>query len=88
MAEQPNTQKAKAAIRLIAAMLEVVQDMEEQGAPSGPMYLAWMTQGGSLDGYQTFMTNLVEAGALRHAHNCYFITPEGRKLVGRLKDIV
>ena len=66
-------------------MLEVVADMKEQGAPSGPMYLSWMAQGGSLDGYMTFMGQMVENGMFTCQGHVYRITPQGQRLVDRLR---
>jgi hypothetical protein len=72
--------KTAAAIALIAAMLDTVAS-EPSGAPSGPMYVCWMSQGGSLDGYQTFMSNLVDARLLRHSGHVYHITPAGQSFL-------
>jgi len=73
--------KQKQALRLVFAMLETVVEMDKQGAPSGPMYVAWMSQGGSLDGYETLMAGLVEAKFVTRSNNCYFATDEGRRLL-------
>lgn len=63
-----------AAIRAVATMiLETVQEMGEQGAPSGPMYAALMGKM-SLNQYESIMYSLVKAGRLRkEGHVYYFI---------------
>lgn len=70
----PATPEQIQAIRAIAnVLLETVQEMGEQGAPSGPMYAAVMHRL-SLDQYTHFMDGLVKAGHLRQdGHVYYFV---------------
>jgi hypothetical protein len=62
------------ALRLIvSATLEAVAAAGPTGAPAGPLYAAMMTQGASLNQFESLMGCLVRAGKLRQDGNLYFI---------------
>lgn len=68
----PATPEQIQAIRAIAkALLETVEEMREQGAPSGPMYAAVMHRL-SLDQYTQFMSGLVKGGHVRQDGDVYY----------------
>lgn len=57
---------------LLKIILETVKEAGPAGAPSGPMYLAFMQHGCSLDQYEVMTGTLVDAGFLRKEGHCYF----------------
>jgi len=77
--------KTQMALQLIKGLLEAIDEMASQGAPSGPMYMVWMTQGGTYQAYQEIMFSLTRTGLIRQVNNCYFITPKGQAFMARLK---
>lgn len=59
---------------LLDIILSTVKETGPQGAPSGPMYMAFMTFGCSLEQYETMVGTLVDAGFLRRSgHVLYWI---------------
>lgn len=62
-----------AVVQMLAqAALETVREAGKQGAPSGPMYAAFMQYGMSLEQYTALMGALVRAGKLKQRGNVYF----------------
>jgi hypothetical protein len=56
---------------VVNAMLETVQEMP-QGAPEGPMYLAFQHYGISLGTFQAITAALVDAGKVRRSGNVLY----------------
>lgn len=61
----PTANQLEAIRRIAAAIVETVKETGEQGAPSGIVYAALMSQGCTLDQYQSFISALVRTGKLR-----------------------
>ena len=61
----------RALLAIASAIIETVRDCPE-GAPSGPLYLAMMEKGCSLEQYEQLMAGLVDAGRLRKKGHLYF----------------
>ena len=65
--------EAMQTLRLIAnAVVETVKEAGPDGAPGGPMYLAFMAYGISLNGFQQIMAGLVDAKQIVRRGDCYF----------------
>jgi hypothetical protein len=64
--------KQAAAIKLVAAITDIVRDMGEQGCPSGPLYAALMQYGMSYDTYSRLMAALVKMGHFRLSNHVYY----------------
>ena len=66
----------RAAVRrlreLVNAFEQTVKETGEDGAPAGPLYAAFMQQGGTLPQFEAIMAALVEAGRLKKRGHCYF----------------
>lgn len=75
-----NAGQDRAALQILAAVVEVVAAAGELGAPSGPMYAALMSKM-SLPQYEQLMGMLVNVGALTCSGHCYHVTAKGRALV-------
>jgi hypothetical protein len=64
--------QAIAALRQIAnAVVETVNE-QPQGAPAGPMYLAFMAQGMSLNQFEQITGALVAAGRITRRGDCFY----------------
>lgn len=64
--------------RVVRAIVETIAECGERGAPSGPLYVAMMSQGMSLDTYQRIMAVIVDVGYATEKAHCYYITEKGR----------
>jgi hypothetical protein len=65
------SEQAQMAIAL--ALLETIKEAGENGAPSGPMYMAVQQSIGlSLDDYEAMMRAIVRTGFVRHEAYCYY----------------
>ncbi len=58
------------------AILDIVCEMGDQGAPSGPIYAALMTFGMSYDVYQRTIAALVDARLIRSSHHVLYAIPQ------------
>jgi hypothetical protein len=74
-------EKAKA-FGIMRAMLETVVEAGDQGAPAGPMYMAWMAQGGTFATFETVMALLVHAKLVVKRGQVYY------PLIKELKPVV
>ena len=71
-----NAQAVKAAIELCRAVFETVKEAGLEGAPEGPMYLAFQTRGFSLDTFQRVTDKLISLGLVRREnHILYAVKP-------------
>ncbi len=66
-------QQAQALKAIINAVTESVAAAGPLGAPGGPLYAALMTQGCTLNQFESLMGGLVRIGKLRKSGQCYFI---------------
>ena len=66
-------QQAKALKLIVTSVVDTVRESGDMGAPSGPMYAALMSQGCTLNQYQSLMGALVRTGKLRQEGDLYFI---------------
>lgn len=82
---QTISQDISVTIALIGlAVLEAVNAAGELGAPSGTLYAGLMSQGATLNQYQSLMDGLVNKGKLRREGHLYFLTESGRGLMTTL----
>jgi hypothetical protein len=73
-------------LALTQIVLETVAEADPAtGAPSGPMYAAFMTKGMTLENYQNMMSGMVSGKLLTLNGNCYHITEDGKKFLEMLK---
>lgn len=65
-------------IRLIGqAFVDTVRDTHPEPCPEGPMYLAYMQAGGTIESFRSFIEALVQAGRLKRAGNhCLALGPK------------
>jgi hypothetical protein len=62
-----------AQMAIALALLETIKEAGENGAPSGPMYMAVQEKLGlSLDDYQAMMRAIVKTGMVKHEAHCYY----------------
>ena len=57
-----------------------------EGAPAGPMYLAFQTIGVTLDTFNLYMMSLERLGLITKRHDCYFVTTKGNEYLARTTD--
>ena len=69
------------AIRLAQAMLEVVQECGEDGAPAGALYMGFVHVGLSLTSFEAIMGALVQSGRVTLSNNCYYPVDGARAVV-------
>lgn len=74
-----------AAQKIGLAILEVIEEAGELGAPSGPMYAALNANGCSLSQYQSLMETLQRRGFVNLQDHCYTLTPAGKTFMVDLK---
>jgi hypothetical protein len=67
-----NKHAALGALQLCNAVLESIREAGKQGAPEGPMYLAFQQFGMSLDLFNRILNLLVEAGRIERRNHCCF----------------
>lgn len=70
-----NQQQIQAVRAIAGAIVESVKEMGEGGAPSGPMYAAFMGKL-TLEQYQQIMDTLVRAGRLRQEGHVYYFVKD------------
>jgi hypothetical protein len=74
---------------LMKAVVETVAEADPTiGAPSGPMYAAFMHVGMSLESYQRLMDGIVGAGLISRRGDCYSITPAGRTFLAKTEGLL
>lgn len=59
--------------QITTIILETVEEMGPDGAPAGPMYMAMMHAGCTLEQFEQLMQGMVDAGLLVKRGHCYFI---------------
>ncbi len=69
-----NPSQARALQLVVKAVLDAVKEMGPQGAPAGPLYAALMSQGCTLNQFQSLMGALERAGKVRRDGDLYFAT--------------
>jgi len=69
-----NTQQQSALALIVKAVVDTIRETGTHGAPSGVMYAALMSQGCSLNQYQSLMSALVNSGKIRQDGDLYFIS--------------
>lgn len=72
-------QKEKTAndlLNMAYALIGTIEEMGNEGAPSGPMYQACMEKGYTLDQYEAVMALLVRKKIIRKSNHCYFTIPK------------
>lgn len=57
---------------LLKIILETVKESGVMGCPSGPMYMAFMTKGYTLDQYETMTGALTDAGFIRKTGHVFY----------------
>jgi hypothetical protein len=68
------TQDQRAAmLTVMRAVIDTVREAGPMGAPGGHIYAALMTQGASLQQYESLMSALVRTGKLARRGQCYHI---------------
>lgn len=73
------SQELKDALKVILAVADSVREMGAQGAPEGPMFLAWQQKGGTLSGWQKCLDILILRGIIeRKNHVLYYIDKGGK----------
>ena len=58
-----------------------------EGAPVGPMYLAFQTIGVTLDTFNLYMMSLERLGLITKRHDCYFLTDKSRKYIAPATEL-
>jgi hypothetical protein len=69
-------QKKSALAALLNALVDAVAIGGADGMPGGTLYASLMTQGCTLQNFETLMSVLVDAGRLRKEGHLYFVVPE------------
>ena len=66
------TTQQQAINTVVRAVLETIQEMGTDGAPSGVLFAALQTQGCTLSQFQSLMGALERAGKVALRYDCYF----------------
>lgn len=64
-------ERTKAAMEVLKALTDTIRECPD-GAPLGPMYLAFMERGMSLDTFQNIIAMMKHAGVIEVRNNCAF----------------
>lgn len=83
-----NNEQIRTIQRIGLAVLETIQEAGELGAPGGVLYATLMTQGCTLNQFQTLMAPLERQGYVAHEADCYTITPQGETFIGKLRTVL
>ena len=68
-------------IDLAKMVLQAVDESGPLGAPSGPMYLAFMQAGMTLDSYTQLTAGIQRLGFMTKRGDCFYITPAGKAFI-------
>jgi hypothetical protein len=77
----PTNAQQVAIMRTILAVLETVCECPD-GAPAGPMYMAMMHSGFSLEQFESLMSILLDAKLVRKVGHLYYPTERGQSVAG------
>lgn len=66
--------KARQLVQVVMAFVETIKEAGPNGAPEGPMYLAFMQHGGSLESFESMMVGLEKVGIIRRSGHVAFYT--------------
>jgi hypothetical protein len=65
--------KKRAAVAILKAVYETIQEAGPMGAPAGHLYAALMSRGCTLEQYQTIENNLLRSGLVTKHGDCLFV---------------
>jgi len=78
----------QAAQRIGLVVLETIDGADELGAPGGVLYAGLMTQGCTLNQFQSLMGTLQGRGFVRLEGECYHVTASGKTFIQVLQRTV
>ena len=73
----PTAEQKRALIVIVSAITEAIKEAGELGAPGGVLYAALMSQGCTLNQFESIMGALVRLGRITKDGECYFIREGG-----------
>ncbi len=73
----PTEAQKRALILIVSAITETIKEAGELGAPGGVMYAALMSQGCTLNQFESIMGALVRMGRVTKDGDCYRIVESG-----------
>jgi hypothetical protein len=78
-------EQIRAAQKIGLSVLETIEEAGALGAPSGAIYAALMTQGCSLNQYQSLMAPLERRGFITLEGDCYTLNASGSVFIQQLR---
>lgn len=83
-----NQTQLRTVAQVSLAVLETVQEAGANGAPSGHIYAALMTQGATLSQFQSLMGTLTRPGHLVLHGDCYHPTATTSAMISKLQNFL
>ena len=65
-------------VTLTHEVLRTIDSVAPDGAPAGPMYLAFQSLNIPLDTFNLYMMSLERLCLITKKHDCYFLTDKGK----------